>query len=97
MTTHRGPVTVNVLCPNVANNDALNGQNVPIIVESSLQKIKVLKEYLANELNIGINKIKLSRSEVGPLTDAFSLAHYNIDSETQIQLLIKGRGGKKKS
>ena len=95
--SHKGPVTVNVLCPNLANSDTLNGQSLSITMDSVFQKVKNLKEYLAKELNIGINKIKLSRSEVGPLTDALSLAHYNIDSETQIQLLMKGRGGKKKS
>ena len=94
--SHNGALDVHIACPNVANNSSLNGQVVVIKMDDIMDKVQKLKEKLASELNLGVNKIRLNRERVGMLLDAMSLAHYNIDSETSIQLNLKGRGGKKK-
>jgi hypothetical protein len=74
----------------------LNGQAVEITMNSIHERIQALKENVGAELKIGVNKIRLGRQKIGLLMDAMTLAHYNIDSETEIQLTLKGRGGKKK-
>lgn len=94
--SHHGPVLVRVICPDVPNNDALNGQVLEVTMKSIHERIQGLKENLAAELKIGVNKIRLGRQKIGLLMDAMTLAHYNIDSETEVQLTLKGRGGKKK-
>ena len=94
--SHHGTVLVRVVCPDVPNNKALNGQVVEITMNSIHERIQALKENLGAELKIGVNKIRLSRQKIGLLMDAMTLAHYNIDSETEVQLTLKGRGGKKK-
>ena len=94
--SHEGQIKVNILCPDVPGNDVLNGQAFFIEVTSVRNKVQDLKSSAANELNIPANKIRLARHGIGFLSDARSLAHYNIDSGTQVQLSLKGRGGVKR-
>ena len=94
--SHEGQIKVNILCPDVPGNDVLNGQAFFIEVTSVRNKVQDLKSSAANELNIPANKIRLARYGIGFLSDARSLAHYNIDSGTQVQLSLKGRGGVKR-
>jgi splicing factor 3A subunit 1 len=41
------------------------------------------------------NRLQLSREGVGFLKDQFSLGFYNVSEETQLQLSIRQRGGRK--
>lgn len=94
--SHEGPIEVNILCSDVPGNDILNGQTISIVVDSIRDKIQDLKSRTAKELNIPPNKIRLARQSIGFLSDARSLAHYNIDSNCQVHLSLKGRGGIKR-
>lgn len=94
--SHDGSLTVNIVCPDISGNDILNGQTISIEMTSIKSKTQELKSGVANELGMAPNKIRLAREGVGFLSDARSLAHYNIDSNTLIQLSLKGRGGVKR-
>lgn len=94
---HEGPITVHVQCPEDDKNDHLNGQVLQVELDSVREQVQTLGNKIAEVLGIGQNKFKLQRQDIGPLKDAFSLAHYNIDSTMQVLLKMKARGGRRKN
>lgn len=93
---HEGQITVNIMCPDVSGNDILNGQTICVQIDSIKNQVQELKTRAAHQLGLATNKLRLAREGIGFLADARSLAHYNIDSDTHIQLSLKGRGGIKR-
>lgn len=93
---HPGEVEITVQCRDTPGNKALNGQQLTIKVPSLTESVQALKELVASEVGLPANKLRLSREGVGFLTDALSLAHYNVGPEVCLQLTLKERGGRKK-
>lgn len=60
------------------------------------ESVKTLKDKLQEETKIAANKQNLKVEGLGFLKDKDTLAQYNIESDTTIQLTMKERGGRKK-
>ncbi|BDA49786.1 Splicing factor 3A subunit 1 [Coccomyxa sp. Obi] len=93
---HPGQSKVRVLCPDVEDNEALNGQILEVEVSSLTDSIGDIKARLADVLKLAANKQRISRDGVGVLRDENTLAFYNVGPETMLSLAVRERGGRKK-
>ncbi|CAL5220560.1 g2597 [Coccomyxa viridis] len=93
---HPGHSKVRILCPDVEDNENLNGQLLEMEVASLLDTVSAIKARLAEVLQLPANKQRITRDGVGVLQDANSLAHYNVGPETMLSLAVRERGGRKK-
>ncbi len=84
-------------CPEVDGNEKLIGQMLEVKVASLSDTVGEFKERLSTVLGLAANKMKLARDGVGFLRDEFSLAHYNVDPNTVLQLGTKERARGKKN
>lgn len=89
-------VQVRVLCPDVEDNEALNGQILEVEVSSLTDSVGDIKARLADVLKLAANKQRISRDGVGVLRDENTLAFYNVGPETMLSLAVRERGGRKK-
>lgn len=87
---------VRVLCPDLEDNDQLNGQILEVEVSSLRDTVGEIKTRLAEVIKLAANKQRISRDGVGNLQDGESLAHYNVGPETMLTLAVRERGGRKK-
>lgn len=85
-----------MLCPDVEDNEALNGQILEVEVSSLTDSIGDIKARLADVLKLAANKQRISRDGVGVLRDENTLAFYNVGPETMLSLAVRERGGRKK-
>lgn len=92
-----GASSVRVQCPEVDGNEKLIGQMLEVKVASLSDTVGEFKERLSTVLGLAANKMKLARDGVGFLRDEFSLAHYNVDPNTVLQLGTKERARGKKN
>ena len=85
-----------VLCQNLPEYEMLNGQLLEVEVASLQDTIGEFKSRLAEVVGLAANKQKIEREQLGFLRDELTLAHYNVSPDTQLQLAVKERGGRKK-
>jgi len=88
------PFTVSIPLVENSNNWLLNGQTLPVAIELH-QTVAKLKELIVAEINIPQSKIRL-QFEGSFLRDSATLAFYNINPKSTINVMMKERGGKKK-
>jgi len=88
---------VPVALPSVPDDKTgkLKGQTEKLTVPLS-QTVGEFKEALQALTGLAAGKINLKHSQWGLLKDHLSLAHYNLDGNSELQLLIRERGGRKK-
>ncbi|KAI3931542.1 hypothetical protein MKW92_011144 [Papaver armeniacum] len=92
---HPGPVPIAVAIPNV-DELKLKGRILEITVQSLSETIGNLKEKIAAETQIAVNKQKLSGRVGGVLKDYQSLAYCNIGAGETLTLALRERGGRKR-
>jgi splicing factor 3A subunit 1 len=87
---------VRVLCPDLEDNDQLNGQILEVEVASLRDTVGDIKARLAEVIKLAANKQRMSRDGVGVMRDEESLAFYNVSPETMLSLAVRERGGRKR-
>jgi len=95
---HPGPISIVVKVPKDEENTQFpfNGQSFRVEISAS-DSIKTLKDKISEHMNgMAANKQKLQLAPFGVLGDNRSLAYYNLQSNVEIDLGMKERGGRKK-
>lgn len=96
MQTHKGPVSIQVQCPNVSDKPEwkLSGQlvTITIAIDDTIQK---LKQKVQGETDMPPAKQKISHDGIF-FKDSNSVAYYNLVSGSTVHLQVKERGGRKK-
>ncbi len=87
---------VRVLCPDLEDNEQLNGQILEVEVSSVRDTVGEIKARLAEVIKLAANKQRISRDGVGAMRDKESLAFYNVTPDTMLSLGVRERGGRKK-
>ena len=94
---HPGPVTLSIRLPvDAANPDwKLNGEVVSVTIDISAT-VKTLKQQIGDaQGGMPASKQQLKHSSHGFLKDNYSLGYYNLTSGTELQLIVRSRGGRK--
>ncbi|XP_055599829.1 splicing factor 3A subunit 1 [Uranotaenia lowii] len=93
---HKGPVTVQIQCPNLAEKSEwkLNGQTIAMQLQLS-DTISVMKSKLHAETGMPPAKQKMFYEGMF-FKDSNTVAYYNLLSGATVHLQVKERGGRKK-
>jgi len=86
---------VGACCAAVARRVGTQHQPAAAARAAPQDTVGELKERLSGVIDVAPNKLKLNREGVGFLTDALSLAHYNVGPDTTLVLATKERARKK--
>lgn len=93
---HSGSVSFKVYCPNVPDKPewTLTGQILTISLPIT-DHVSVIKARITTLIGMPVGKQKLQLDNLF-IKDSNTLAFYNFDSDSVVQLFIKERGGRKK-
>lgn len=96
MQRHKGPVTIQVQCPNLTEKSEwkLNGQTIAMQLQLT-DSVAVMKGKLQAETGMPPAKQKIFYEGMF-FKDSNSVAYYNLLSGATVQLQLKERGGRKK-
>ena len=78
-----------------AANVNLNGQTEEVTLPLA-QTVAQLKEALQARVGLPAPRMNLKHAQWGFLKDHLSLAHYNLGPGSELQLLVRERGGRRK-
>lgn len=96
MQRHKGPVTIQIQCPNMTDKSdwKLNGQTIAMTLQLT-DSVSMLKSKLQGETGMPPAKQKIFYEGMF-FKDNNSVAYYNLLSGATVHLQLKERGGRKK-
>ena len=94
---HSGPVRVLVVAPNEPSLSQWNLKGQTVSVEVGVKStIREVKQKVVEELGgIPPSKFQLKAAVVGFVKDSLTLAHYNFENGTILELQLRQRGKKR--